>query len=398
MADVKELWKEVESGIEHFSKRAIDLSDWLAKNPELSEKEFEASKRHAAFLEEAGYDVQAPFMGLATSFFSTKGDPAGPKVCLLFEYDALPGVGHGCGHNLSGAMSGLAAAGLAGVMDKTGGQLVLVGTPAEETNGSKVVLAEKGVFDRLDLAMMVHSSDISTYAGCRSLAMDAVEFRFTGKPAHAAGEPWAGRNALNGVQLFFHAVDMLRQHIIPEARVHGIIPEGGLAPNIVPEHAAARFYFRAPKRPILDSIVSRIFNCALGAAQATETEVTWRNYEYSFDDMLKNDTAEEFVEGILAEFGVPFIPTPGPQGSSDVGNVSYRCPALQPKLSIVDEPMTLHTHEFAEATITERGHRALVTGARLMARTALAVLLDEDLRRRIRADFEKEKQEAQYYR
>ena len=122
---------------------------------------------------------------------------------------------------------------------------------------------------------------------------------------------------------------MLRQHIIPEARVHGIILEGGLAPNIVPEHTSARFYFRAPKRPILDSIVSRVFNCALGAAQATETEVTWKNYEYSFDDMLKNDAAEEFVEGVLAELGVPFIPTPAP-GIFHVGNVSYRCPALQP--------------------------------------------------------------------
>lgn len=398
MADTKTLWKEVEAEIERFSKKAIDLSDWLAKNPEVSEKEFEACKKHVDFLEVAGYSVQVPFMGIPTSFYAKKGNPAGPKVCFMFEYDALPGIGHGCGHNLSGAMSGLAAAGLAPVMEKIRGELALVGTPAEETNGSKVVLAEKGVFDSLDLAMMIHSSDISTHAGYRSLAMDAIEFRFSGKPAHAAAEPWAGRNALNGVQLFFHAVDMLRQHIIPEARIHGIIPEGGLAPNIVPEHAAARFYFRAPKRPLLDRIVSRIYKCALGAAQATETEVTWRNYEYSFDDMLKNDAAEKFVEDLLAEYQVSFGPPPGTMGSSDVGNVSYRCPALQPKLSIIDEEMTLHTHEFAEATLTERAHEALVTGARLMARTALAMFLDDDLRRRVRADFEKEKREALYYR
>jgi len=397
MVGVSELWKEVENEIERFSKQAIELSDWLAKNPEISEQEFEACRKHVAFLESAGYTAETPFMDIATSFSSRKGDPAGPKVCLMFEYDALPGIGHGCGHNVSGAMSGLAAAGLSRVMDRIKGELVLVGTPAEETNGSKVVLAEKGVFDGMDLAMMIHSSDIFTYAGYRSLAMDAIEFRFTGKPAHAAGEPWAGRNALNGVQLLFHAIDMLRQHIIPEARIHGIISEGGLAPNIVPEHAGARFYIRAPKRPILDQIVSRIYDCALGAAQATETEVTWRNFEYSFDDMLKNDAGEKFVEDVLKDLGVPIVPSLGTKGSSDVGNVSYRCPALQPKLSIVNEEMASHTHEFAEATLTDSAHEALVTGARVMARTALAVFLDDDLRWRIRKDFEKEKQEAQHY-
>ncbi len=394
MVGVSELWKEVENEIERFSKQAIELSDWLAKNPEISEQEFEACRKHVAFLESAGYTVETPFMDIATSFSSRKGDPAGPKVCLMFEYDALPGIGHGCGHNVSGAMSGLAAAGLSRVMDRIKGELVLVGTPAEETNGSKVVLAEKGVFDGMDLAMMVHCNDRDTYVSYSSLAMDAVEFRFTGKPAHAAGEPWAGRNALNGVQLLFHAIDMLRQHVLPDVRMHGIVSEGGLAPNVVPEHAAAKFYFRAPKRQMLENVMEKVHNCARGAALATGTEVNFTNFEYSFDDMLKNDTAEKLAEDILEEMGIKTVVSPGAKGSSDVGNVSYRCPALQPKLSIVDEVMASHTHEFAAATTKEKAHEALVTGARLMARIALEVFLDEGLRKRIREDFEKERKEA----
>ncbi len=280
------------------------------------------------------------------------------------------------------------------VMKEISGELVLIGTPAEETNGAKVVFAEKGVFDGMDLAMMVHCNDRDTYVSYSSLAMDALEFRYTGKPAHAAGEPWAGRNALNGVQLLFHAIDMLMQHVLPDVRMHGIVSEGGLAPNVVPEHAAAKFYFRAPKRPMLEQVMEKVHNCARGAALATGTEVSFTNFEYSFDDMLKNDAAEKLAGDILAELGIITVVSPGAKGSSDVGNVSYRCPALQPKLSIVDEVMASHTHEFAEATTKDRAHEALVTGARLMARIALEVFLDEDLRKRIREDFEKEKRKA----
>lgn len=387
-------WGKVQKGIDRYAREAIEMSDWMADNPEISGEEFEACRKHVDFLEKSGFEVQTPFMDVPASFFAATGTSGGPRVCLMFEYDALPGVGHGCGHNVSGAMSALAAAAMSDVMKEISGELVLIGTPAEETNGAKVVFAEKGVFDGMDLAMMVHCNDRDTYVSYSSLAMDALEFRYTGKPAHAAGEPWAGRNALNGVQLLFHAIDMLRQHVLPDVRMHGIVSEGGLAPNVVPEHAAAKFYFRAPKRPMLEQVMEKVHNCARGAALATGTEVSFTNFEYSFDDMLKNDAAEKLAEDILAELGIITVVSPGAKGSSDVGNVSYRCPALQPKLSIVDEVMASHTHEFAEATTKDRAHEALVTGARLMARIALEVFLDEDLRKRIREDFEKEKRKA----
>ncbi len=387
-------WGKVQKGIDRYAREAIEMSDWMADNPEISGEEFEACRKHVDFLEKSGFEVQTPFMDVPASFFAATGTSGGPRVCLMFEYDALPGVGHGCGHNVSGAMSALAAAAMSDVMKEISGELVLIGTPAEETNGAKVVFAEKGVFDGMDLAMMVHCNDRDTYVSYSSLAMDALEFRYTGKPAHAAGEPWAGRNALNGVQLLFHAIDMLRQHVLPDVRMHGIVSEGGLAPNVVPEHAAAKFYFRAPKRPMLEQVMEKVHNCARGAALATGTEVSFTNFEYSFDDMLKNDAAEKLAGDILAELGIITVVSPGAKGSSDVGNVSYRCPALQPKLSIVDEVMASHTHEFAEATTKDRAHEALVTGARLMARIALEVFLDEDLRKRIREDFEKEKRKA----
>ena len=388
------LWEKVENGIERFAGDAFELSDWMARNPEVSGEEFEASRRHASFLQKVGYDVTIPFMDIPTAFCAKKETSRGARVCLMFEYDALPGIGHGCGHNLSGAMSGLAAAGLFNAMDELPGELVLLGTPAEETSGAKVPLAEKGFFDGMDLAMMVHCSDRDTYVGFQSLALEAVEFRFSGQPAHASGEPWSGRNALNGVQLFFHGIDMLRQHVRPEVRMHGVIHEGGLAPNIVPEHASARFYFRAPQRSLLDQVLERARKCALGAALATETEVSWSNFEYSFDDMLRNLSAERAAEEIFQRLGVFPVPAPGASGSSDMGNVSHRCPALQPKLAITDRTMALHTHEFARATTAKRAHQALVVGARMLARTALTVFLDAEIRGRIQEDFKKEKERA----
>ncbi len=386
--DMEILWERVEEGIKASAHAAIKLSDQLASNPEVSGEEFESARLYVEFLEKIGYEVEFPFMGMPTAFFSKKTTKPGPKVCMLFEYDALPGIGHGCGHNVSGAMSALAAAGLFEVMEGTPGELVLVGTPAEETNGAKVVFSEKGLFDDVDLAMMIHTNDKDNYVGYRSLAMDALEFRFKGKPAHAAGQPWEGRNALNGLQLLFHAIDMLRQHVKPDVRMHGIISEGGLAPNIVPEEATGRFYFRATRRPQLDKLVERVKKAAEGTAMATETKVSWQNFEFSFDDMLENPSAERLVEEILSGFGVKTVPSPGPEGSSDMGNVSYRCPAIQPKIGISEQKMAAHTHEYARATTEEKAHEALILGARTLARVALNVFLDSQIRAEIRKDFE----------
>ena len=379
--------KEVDDAIAAFADRAIALSDDLAAHPEISGEEFESSRKIVALLREGGFDVQYPYLDIPTAFRASKGRGTA-RVALLVEYDALPEIGHACGHNLHGSMSVLAGLALAPLMEKIGGELVLFGTPAEETNGAKVAMADGGVFDDFDLALMIHCHGGATFVPYRSLAMDAVEFVFHGRAAHAAAAPWEGRNALNGVQLLFHAVDMLRQHVRPEVRMHGIVSCGGVAPNIVPETAEARFYFRAPKRSHLDQILSQVHNCARGAALATATEVEWRNFEASFDDVLPNGVAEAMMEEVFVDLSVPLSPSPGAMGSSDVGNVSYRCPALQPMMDFTGRPVAGHTREFAAAVTGPRAQEALVTGARALAHAALRTLSDGDLRRRMREEFE----------
>lgn len=379
--------------IEILSPKVITLSDDLAANPELGNREFKSSKRHVELLQKAGFEIEYPFDGIETAFRARKGK-GNTKVALLVEYDALPDIGHACGHNVSGAMSTLAGLSLATVIDELSGEIQVIGTPAEETAGAKVAMSKDGIFDDLDLALMVHSDGGASFVCYESLAMDALEFNFTGKASHAASSPWAGRNALNGVQLLFHAIDMLRQHVLPEVRMHGVISGGGEVPNIVPERAVARFYFRATKRSILNEVVKKAQNCARGAALATETEVRWGNFEPSFDEMIPNNPAEEAMEEIMRKLGVELSISPGPRGSSDIGNVSHRCPALQPMLAITSEPLALHTREFAKATTSEEAHRAIITGAKALAVVALRMLIDEDLRKAVRKAFETVKPEA----
>lgn len=391
MSDYKSLCPKIDAVIDRLSADAIALSDAMAADPEISEQEVRSSRAHVAFLKKAGFEVEYPFFGLPTAYNGRISAGAGGKVALLAEYDALPEIGHACGHNVHGAMSLLAGAALAPLMKEIGGELWVTGTPAEESNGAKISMSAKGLFDDRDLALMIHSGGAKSYVRYRCLAMDSYEFRFTGKAAHAAATPWEGRNALNGAQLFFHAMDMLRQHVRPDVRIHGIYTLGGAACNIVPEAATVRFYFRAARRAYLNTIVEKVFKAAKGCAQATDTEVEWSNFELSFDEMQPNDAAETMMEGVFQEADAPFGPSPGPQGSSDVGNVSMRCPALQPTLSIIDKPYAWHTREFAASTTGPLAHAAIVKGARILARASLQALLDPDLRKRMHADFETEK-------
>lgn len=384
---IENLYSEIDK---HWPEM-VRMSDEFAADPEISGQEFKTSKKIVDVLEKAGFSVEYPFMNIPTAFIAAKGNAgSGGKVALLVEYDALPEIGHACGHNLHGSMSVLAGLGLLPLMEEISGELLVIGTPAEETNGAKVEMAEKGVFDGCDFAIMIHSNCGKSIVKYRSLAMDAVEFTFKGKTSHAASAPWEGVNALNGLQLFFHAIDMLRQHVKQEVRMHGIYHEGGTAPNIVPERAKGRFYFRAPKRAYLDEMMKKIFDCARGAALATGTEVTWRNFEASFKDMLPNEAAEEMLENLFAEFGLPVTRIDGFMGSSDVGDVTYKCPAVQPEIDICGKNIEAHTRAFAEATTTDRAHQALKTGAKIIARSALEVLLDEKLRQKMWEDYEKE--------
>jgi amidohydrolase len=389
MRDIKELERDIDSYIDDHLEEYGELSDWMAANPEIGGEEFKASSRIVNMLNEKGFEVAYPYLDIPTAFLGVSGKGSGPVIDFLVEYDALPEIGHACGHNLHGAMSVLAGVALALNCGEPQAEIRVVGTPAEENNGAKAVMADAGIFDDVDIALMFHIIAGYTSPAYRALALCCYEFTFNGRAAHASSCPWEGRNALNGVQLFFHALDMLRQHTKRNMQIHGIITNGGAAPNIVPESAKALFYFRAPWKEYLSAELDKVFDCARGAALATGTEVSWQGAEASFDNMLPNPAAEDEMGRILSELGVPVQINLKPDGSSDVGNVSWRCPALQGEFDVVGgRRIPHHTREFAQIVSGgEHTRRCLAKGAKALARMGLRVICDETLRSKIHADF-----------
>ncbi|MDR1545168.1 MAG: amidohydrolase [Deltaproteobacteria bacterium] len=374
----------------------VDLALWLAQNPELGGEEQAASAKMAERLQAVGFEVERPYLGLPTAFRACRGSGGGPIVAFLAEYDALPGLGHACGHNLSGAVSLLAAEALAQVLDETGGQVRVYGTPAEETAGAKLEMARRGAFDGLALALMAHMSGGLSSPAYRSLAVTGWGFSFRGRGAHASAAPWRGRSALSGLRLFFAALDLMRPQLAPGFQMHGVVTSGGLAPNVVPETARAEFYFRAPAKAALEAAMASVFNCARGAAMATETEASWELTTDAFESMLPNAAGEEALGEIMAELGIAARPKLTPEGSSDVGEVSWRCPALQPLLDISGgRPASVHTAEFAElAGRPATAEAAVPLGAELLALAGLRVLTEPDFRRRLQESFETAKERA----
>ena len=371
-----------------------DMAIRIAENPEIGEEEFATSKMQVEALASRGWNVEYPYVGLPTAFNAVKRNGDGPVVTFMAEYDALPDLGHACGHNLNGVISLLGGIALADAIgEEVKGEIRIVGTPAEETNGAKVEMANKGVFDDVDFAMMAHALSDITRPLYRSLAIIPVEFNFTGFASHAAASPWEGRNALNGLQLMYHALDMLRQHVRPETRIHGVITKGGEAPNIVPDFAQASFYFRSPNRNYLETVLEKAYDCARGAALATGTKVSWRHHQTSFYELLPNPEVERRVMEVLDELSIPYSSQPFSGGSTDVGNVSWKCPTIHLGLAVTDKPVALHTKEFAQIVATpENARKAVEEGAKVIARMGLIALTDAESRRKMAEDLETEKQ------
>ncbi len=376
------------SAVERQSQIITQLSDDLYAHPELGHQEFYAHKRLTETLVTAGFEVEAPYGGLSTAFRATlaTGRP-GPTVALLAEYDALPDIGHGCGHNAIGAASVGAALALASCRDQLAGTVVCVGTPAEETDGGKVTLTERGAFDTVDFALMVHPSD-RHILGRTTLALDALEFTFTGRTAHAAGAPHEGINALDACIQTFNGVNALRQHLTDDVRIHGIITEGGVAPNIVPERAVARFYVRARQRGYLNAVVEKVKACARAGATAAGAKVEMRNFELSNDNIKLNYRFTDLYGEQLAHLGITNVdPVDLGSGSSDLGNVSQRVPAIHPYIAISDHPIPGHTREFGEATTTPTGHAGLLIGAKALAMTVAELLTRPEVASEVKAEF-----------
>lgn len=378
----------LEKEIRQHLALAEELSDWLFAHPETSGMEAASSARIAALLEAQGYRVVCPAGGLDTAFKAVYGqDSHRRKMAVMTEYDALPQIGHACGHNVSAAISLLAGLALRPFQDELDLDVHLIGTPAEERFGGKATLIENGLFDGYDMAMIVHLYDCNLLSPL-CLALRGSTYTFKGKPAHSAAAPWEGKNALNGVQLLFHGVDMLRQHVKPDVRIHGIIGNGGQIPNTVPEEAACEFYVRAQDKDYADEVQRMVDDCAKGAAIATQTCCEKTVSFPSYANLKKNRPGLEALAGVYRELGLELNGDPDKIfASTDAGNVSYVCPTFHPCLQIAPQGVALHTQEFAAYAGGQAGRQAIPVGAALLGLQVLKVFGDEGLLAEVARDF-----------
>jgi len=380
---------QILQAIDNASTNIIDASHKIHEHPELGYQEFFASNLLIEILQAYGFQVEKGFAGIETAFCARKSSGMGPRVAFLAEYDALPGIGHGCGHNIIATCALSAGIGLGAVIQETGGDVWVVGTPAEETDGAKVTMVNRGAFDNIDAALMAHPHEGNFYI-TESLAMDCIEIAFTGKTAHAASAPWEGKNALDAMILTFTNINALRQQIQPDARIHGVILDGGKAPNIIPDYTMAHFYIRAKKRSYLNMLVEKFKACVQAGALATGTQMSMRNYENSFDDMLSNVTLSERVRDYMVEnLGVQsFRRAPDSFGSVDMGNVSHVTPSVHILIDIAQgKPLIAHTPEFQVAAGTPYADQMIIKTGKALALTGYDILTQPALLEKAREEF-----------
>jgi amidohydrolase len=393
MSNHRDAWKaRACEQVEACRADLTDLSARIHRSPELKFEERAASQWLMEFLEARGFKVEPAAYGLPTAFAARLGDGE-PRVAILCEYDALPGVGHACGHNIIAAAGVGAAAGAAAVLAQTGGSLVILGTPAEEGGGGKILMGRAGAFDGVDAAMMVHPAG-ADLAAMNVLAVSQVEVEYQGRAAHAAAFPHRGVNALDAMVTAYGAVAQLRQHIRPTERIHGIITDGGQAPNIVPERAAGLFYIRAADMARLERLKERVFGCFRAGAEATGAKLEVRTIGEDYADMWTNPHLSRAYEANAARIGRTLM-QPGPAalgvaGSTDMGNVSKWVPSIHPMIAVAPLHVPLHSPEFARWAASEQGDRAVIDGAKMLAMTAIDVLSDPELRAAARRAFEEQ--------
>ena len=384
--------EKVCSNIDEISSLLIDVSKEIYDNPEVAFEEVKASQLLAKHLKMAGFEVELGVAGMETAIRAMHPDRKdGPTVAILAEYDALPEIGHGCAHNLIAAAALGASLGLGAVKKDLPGTLIFLGTPAEEDVGGKIVMVEHGLFEGIDAAMMFHPSAGYNLVGRKGLAMAEVKIQFHGKTSHASASPEKGINALDAVIQTFNGISALRQHIKSTARIHGVITNGGVKPNIVPDFASAHFYVRALDDDYCEELLTKVENCAKGAAIATGATLKFEIIEPFYKSRKMNKAlGNAFAEnlGVLGE-GIDRLPYGAGLGSSDIGNVSQVVPSIHPYISICDKEVAGHSKEFAEASISKRGNEALIKAAKALAMTAIDMFTDSEFGERVREEFER---------
>ena len=384
--------EKINAAIESGAAEARELVKYLYDHPETATKEQLSSAAIVDVLRRNGFEVTYPFMakelGYDTSFCAVLAHGSGPKVAVLVEYDALPGLGHGCGHNLHGSLATLAATSLMKLRDEFHGTLMVLGAAAEEEDGAKLVMAEAGIFDDVDLAIMMHSNGGSTTPEMDTLSLRAYKVEFHGLSAHAAAGPWFGHNAFTAARKFIDLVDARRDSFRPGTIFSSVMLQGGDTPNQVPDYASLRLEVRSTSLSGLTELDRIIRNCARGASLALDCTEEFTLLAKDFYNMVRVPALEDKVTELFRARGERVDPVVPAYASSDMGNVSYQCPAIQPMLRITDEHCALHTETLREATLEPLAFEQMKKGAAVIVEMALLIFNDAEFRAQVRAEYE----------
>lgn len=389
--DTEELKALIVSEIDARRHQLNELSLKIHANPEIAFQEVKSANWLAEYLKGNGFSIERGVCGLATAFRTSYGHGK-PVIAILAEYDALPKLGHACGHNLiaTSAVGAGVASKLA--VDEFGGTVLVLGTPGEEMYGGKVIMANKGAFDDVDIVMMVHPAGLNT-ATTKFLALQTLEVEFFGKAAHAAARPEAGINALEAMLQSFAAINSLRQHIKDSARIHGIITDGGEAANIVPAHTAGHFIVRAEEDGYLDELREKVLNCFIGAATASGARLEYKWGEVRYAPLRNNLTLARLFRRNLQSLGRRvhlYDPRIG-IGSSDIGNVSQLVPSIHPLIAITPAIVANHSPQFAEAAASKAGTQGLLDAAKALAMTVVDLVANPEAVASVKEEFRRGK-------
>jgi amidohydrolase len=399
---VPALKQRVCEAVDRRAAELIETADWIHAHPEIGHQEVEASRRLSGMLQTAGIPVEMGTAGMATAFKAElvggkNGRQARPRIAILAEYDALPGLGHGCGHNLIGTSAVAAGLALSEVLPELEGSIWVLGTPAEESaapnSGGKVHMVNAGIFADVDAAIMFHPGTETAVTLDRSLAARGFEFYFHGRAAHAAGAPEDGINALDAVVQFYNAISMLRQQVRSDVRIHGIILSGGAAANIIPDYAAIRYRTRADDSDYLAEVVDRVVACAEGAARATGCRLEWKEYMPGYENTMPNKVLLDLMTDNLRTLGMSVNNERrrSGRGSTDFGNVSRRVPGIEARIAITDHwDVPGHSIPFREAAGSDKGRQAMLIAAKSLAMTAVDLLSQPEHLQRAKAVFEQD--------
>ncbi|MFI3603906.1 amidohydrolase [Vagococcus fluvialis] len=375
--------QKIESNIEAY----MELVQTMYNNPEIGNEEFETMKLLVDYLDKVGFKMTSGYV-VPTGFLAEYDTgKEGPTIAVMCEYDALPEVGHGCGHNLIAGIGVATGEAVKEIIDQFGGKLLVVGTPAEENFGGKVSMSDAGVFDEVDVALMVHPGSKNGVGG-RSTALNPIKFEFFGTNAHAC-KPQQGASALDAAVMSYLQINLLRQFVNQNTFIHGVIKDGGEAANVIPAYASLEYYFRAPTMSYAKEVTEKAIQAVDAICKANNVTYKTSTYECPYEDTVINYKLADILTEKYIELGVeniyPVEEIAG--GSTDVGAVSYRCPTIQGNIKICGEEVSGHTVEMAQATISKDGEKGLIKASQGLAMTILELLENPTLLAEVKQEF-----------